>query len=78
MTQSSREFFLHELRSVPVEVLLVNSKNPYDRLLFLRQTPVVNSGRVNFWQGHLEAHGPFRAPFPRNSYWISMKRHNCG
>jgi hypothetical protein len=58
--------------------MLVNSKNPYDRLLHLRETPMANSGRVSFWHGRLEAQAHLRAVFPRNFYWKSLKRHNSG
>ena len=44
MTQSPRKFFLHKLRSIPVEIVLVNSKHPYDRLLHLSETPMANFG----------------------------------
>jgi len=48
MTQSPREFFLHKLSSITIEIVLVNSKNPDDGLLQLSETPMAILGKVSF------------------------------
>jgi len=44
MTQSPREFLLHKLRSIQVEIVLVYGNNAYDRIPHFRKTPMARLG----------------------------------